>query len=59
MLSPRTNSWLYIVSENQMDKSIPLDTQSLVVYVFYESLTENKPASQNNMKQLNSTVGAV
>lgn len=29
-----TNSWLYIVSENQMDKSIPLDIQSLVVYVF-------------------------
>lgn len=29
-----TNSWLYFVSENQVDKSIPLDTQSLVVYVF-------------------------
>lgn len=42
-----------------MGKSIPLDTQSLVVYVFYDTVTENKPASQNNMKQLNSTVGAV
>lgn len=40
-----------------MNKSIPLVTQSLVVYVFYETLAENKPASQNNMKQLNSTVG--
>lgn len=46
-----------MVSENQMDKSIPLDTQSLVVYVFYDTLTENKPASQNIMKRLNSTVG--